>query len=154
MKNLKFFLSLLGLVLMPVIVNSQSSIRERLLAEYSAYCLNYQQSELFAPEEAFYELCAGRLCQVIVDVIDTSYLKCRDRPLGFCGSGGCEINFIVDGTNFTEMGWAPISIEYYETFLILLKVSGINCGNVPNGSPCFKALSWDQYENRFNSIDQ
>ena len=154
MKNLELLILSLGIILFPKIVASQSEFRQSLLEGYSAYCLNYHQSELVTTKKAFLQLCAGKKCEVIVDVIDTSNLKCGNQPLGYCGSGGCDINFLVDGVNFIERGWDPVNINHYDTSLILLKIPGNRCGNLPNGAPCYKVLSWDRFENRFNSVDK
>lgn len=59
-----------------------------------------------------------------VDVIDTSELMCGDTRLGYFGSTGCEIYFIVNDVNLTERGWDPKSIEFNGTYLILLRATG------------------------------
>ena len=47
-----------------------------------------------------------------VDVIDTSELMCGDTRLGYFGSPGCEIYFIVNDVILTQRGWESTSIEF------------------------------------------
>ncbi len=122
-----------------------------ILEQYRKICKDDYNSELRASEDAVYNLLAGRDSIETVVVIDTSGLMCGQQPIGLCGSGGCEVKLLVDGKAYTERGWSPVNIQFNGHFLILVPISGNMCGNVPNGSPCFKVLAWDEYERRLLS---
>lgn len=123
-------------------------ITNSILDQYSQICRDDYDSELKVSEDAFYNLLAGREFIETAVVVDTSRLVCGQRPLGFCGSGGCEVNILVDGKIHIERGWSPVNIQYNGHHLILVPLSGSMCGDVPNISPCFKVLAWDEIERK------
>lgn len=122
-----------------------------LLSQYQQICRDDYNSELEISEDAVYNLLAGKgLVQTVV-VVDTSGLMCGKKTLGFCGSGGCELALLLDEKIYIERGWSPVNIQYNGHYLILIPLSGGMCGDVPNGSPCFKVLAWDELERKLNS---
>lgn len=137
--------------MLPSAIISQEDVLARVLQKYDAYCNDYSKEELVILDGAVYQLCAGMDCEEQVTVVDTTELKCGNEPIGFCGSGGCEINLIVKDSNFIVRGWAPVNMYYENTALLLLPLAGGRCGALPNGAPCFKVLAWDAYEKSFNS---
>jgi hypothetical protein len=122
-----------------------------ILDQYRTICKDDYNGELRVSEDAIYNLLAGRDSIETVVVIDTSGLMCGQRPIGLCGSGGCEVNLLVDGTIYTERGWSPINIQFNGHYLILIPLSGGMCGDVSNRSPCFKVLAWDELERKLLS---
>lgn len=121
------------------------------LDQYNAYCADEFSEGLVIDGSAVYTLQVGSTPTKTTEVIDTSRLKCGTKPLGFCGSGGCNINLIIDGKHYVERGWTPVNIQYKSQYLILVPLSGGMCKDVPNASPCFKVLAWDALERKFNS---
>lgn len=119
-----------------------------ILDQYRQICIDDYNSELTVSEHTVYNLLVGREAIETVIVVDTSGLMCGQKPLGFCGSGGCEVNLVVDGKIHIERGWSPVNIQYNGHHLILVPLSGGMCGDVPNISPCFKVLAWDEIERK------
>jgi hypothetical protein len=140
-----------SILMLPSTLASQEDVLAQVLQGYDTYCYDNLKEELVISDSAVYQLCAGMDCEEQVTVVDTAELNCGNQPIGFCGSGGCEINLIVKGINFIERGWAPVNIYYQNTALLLLPLAGGRCGALPNSAPCFKVLAWDAYENNFNS---
>lgn len=122
-----------------------------LLDQYQQICRDDYNSELEVSEDAVYNLLAGREPVEPVVVVDTSGLTCGQKPLGFCGSGGCDINLIIDEKLYVKRGGSPVNIQFNGEYLILLPLSGGMCGNLPNSSPCFRVLAWDEQLRTLNS---
>lgn len=146
-KFLKFFAFTVAATAAAATEHSTSSI----LDHYRQICKDDYNSELRVSEDALYNLLAGRDYIETVVVIDTSGLMCGQRPIGLCGSGGCEVNFLVNDKTYTERGWSPVNIQFNGHYLILVPLSGGMSGDVPNGSLCFKVLAWDEYERKLLS---
>ena len=122
-----------------------------ILDRYRGICKDDYNSELTVLENAVYNLLVGRDSIETVVVVDTSSLKCGHRSIGLCGSAGCEVNLLVDGKVYIERAGSPVNIQFNDSHLILMPLSGGRCGDVPNGSPCFKVLAWDEHERKLLS---
>lgn len=146
----KFMTYLACTVAATAAVATEGSISS-VLNQYQQICKDDYNSELQISEDAVYELLAGRELTKTVVVVDTSGLMCGKKPLGFCGSGGCQLVLLIDDKMYIERGWSPVNIQYNGHYLILIPLSGGMCGNISNGSPCFKVLAWDELEQELNS---
>lgn len=145
------FLTILVFAVTATAVAAMDETTLSLLDQYQQICKDDYNSELQISEDAVYELLAGRELTKTVVVVDTSGLMCGKKPLGFCGSGGCELALLIDDKMYIERGWSPVNIQYNGHYLILIPLSGGMCGNISNGSPCFKVLAWDELEQELNS---
>lgn len=123
----------------------------KVLDQYNAYCAEEFSEELMISGGAVYTLQVGSVPTEITEVIDTSRLTCGQKPLGFCGSSGCDINIIIDEKLYIKRGWSPVNIQFNGQYLILMPLSGGMCGNIPNSSPCFRVLAWDEQQRTLNS---
>lgn len=123
----------------------------KLLDQYHAYCADEFSEDLMTAGGAVYTLQVGSAPTENTEVIDTSRLTCGQKPLGFCGSSGCEINLIIDEKLYVKRGWSPVNIQFNGQYLILMPLSGGMCGNIPNSSPCFRVLAWDEQQRTLNS---
>jgi hypothetical protein len=122
----------------------------KVLDQYKAYCADEFSEELMIDGDAVYSLQVGSAPTETTLVIDTSGLKCGEKPLGFCGSSGCDINLIIGEQLYVKRGWSPLNIQFNNQHLILMPLSGGMCGNLPNSSPCFTVLAWDEQERKLN----
>lgn len=123
----------------------------KVLDRYNAYCADEFSEDLMTAGGAVYTLQVGSAPTENTEVIDTSRLTCGQKPLGFCGSSGCEINLIIDEKLYVKRGWSPVNIQFNGQYLILMPLSGGMCGNIPNSSPCFRVLAWDEQQRTLNS---
>lgn len=82
-------------------------------------------------------------------VIDARFFRCSSAASLFCGTGGCAISVIADGstTEFLAKGWRLI--PWAPRRILLLEVHGSRCGGT-NLRSCFQALSWS--EGAFRSL--
>lgn len=84
------------------------------------------------------------------EIVDASQFSCSTAASLFCGTGGCTITVIVDGTatEFLAKGWKVV--DWSGQPILLLAVHGSACGGT-NLRRCFKALVWS--EGDFRSVD-
>lgn len=84
-------------------------------------------------------------------VVDTHGLDCSSAASLYCGTGGCALDLIVDGTvtETLSKGWRVL--EMGPLRVVLLQVHGSDCGGT-NLTPCVEARVWDAVEGRFTSL--
>lgn len=84
-------------------------------------------------------------------VLDFGRLACSSMVSMYCGTGGCSVQFVVDGTVTERLskGW---SVERFGPITVLLnQLHGANCGGT-NLNPCVEAMVWDAEEKRFFTL--
>ncbi len=76
-------------------------------------------------------------------LIDASEFMCTTAASLFCGTGGCALSAVVDGTphEFLAKGWRVVKM--YDFPVLLLAVHGSECGG-SGLRRCIKALSWSE----------
>lgn len=84
-------------------------------------------------------------------VVDARFFRCSSAASLFCGTGGCAITVIADGstTGFLAKGWRIIPWARHR--VLLLEVHGSRCGGT-NLRSCFQALNWS--EGAFRSLGE
>ncbi|MEM6934341.1 MAG: hypothetical protein AAF526_12240 [Pseudomonadota bacterium] len=82
------------------------------------------------------------------EIVDANHLSCTSARSLFCGTGGCAVTVIVDGTTteFLAKGWQVVDFAGSPVFL--LAVHGSECGG-DNTRRCVIAHVWQN--DRFNS---
>lgn len=82
-----------------------------------------------------------------------SDFKCLEKRSFWCGSGGCSVYIIVDGKmHHKSRGFKPFSVQKDDRAFVMLPVSGGVC-RMRNGAPCYGVMIWDEYGQKFNSVD-
>ncbi len=74
-------------------------------------------------------------------LIDQSRLRCAGAPSYWCGSGGCGLVAIVEGTrsDWLVKAWSLAEVEGRP--VLLVRRHGMECGGTLN-TFCVEALSW------------
>lgn len=80
--------------------------------------------------------------------LDSQHLACTTAASAFCGTGGCTVHFLVDGTLTEELskGWRSVDFGPYR--VLLFQVHGSECGGT-NLTPCVDALVWSPDDAKF-----
>ena len=75
-------------------------------------------------------------------LVDGHGFRCSTGNL-YCGTGGCPLTLLVDGTRTDLMakGWRVVEVGTLS--VLLLEVHGVGCGGT-NLRNCFEALVWSE----------
>lgn len=84
-------------------------------------------------------------------VLDELHLSCSSAAGLLCGTGGCNVNFLIGDVLTTRLakGWEVV--DFPPMTVLLVQVHGVNCGGI-NLNPCVEAMVWDPTEKRFFSL--
>lgn len=84
-------------------------------------------------------------------VLDEFHLRCSSAASMYCGTGGCNANFLVGDVVTTRLskGWDVVTLGPITT--VLVQIHGANCGGT-GVVRCVEALTWDHEAQRFLSV--
>lgn len=83
-------------------------------------------------------------------IVSPEHLACDGKSAGLCGSRGCQIRIFAEDDAFSYVGWSPEVFSFNENVFLLLPHSGWVCDEVPNSSPCFSVLFWNDASQKFS----
>jgi len=83
-------------------------------------------------------------------IIDEGTFSCTSAASMYCGTGGCGLVVVVDGTphDFLAKGWRIV--EWGEDRILLIAEHGYECGGT-NLRRCYEALVWS--DGRFATVN-
>lgn len=84
-------------------------------------------------------------------VLDDFKLSCSTAASLFCGTGGCEVHFLIDGVIETQLSKGWTAVDFGPTRVVLSQVHGSECGGT-NVNSCVAALVWDAENAAFNTV--
>ncbi|MEP2784416.1 MAG: hypothetical protein ABJO67_21320 [Pseudoruegeria sp.] len=84
-------------------------------------------------------------------VLNEHHLNCDTARSLYCGTGGCQISFLIGDTMDTRLAKGWKLVEFSPMSVVLLPIHGSECGG-DNTTPCVQALVWDADKNAFSSI--
>ncbi|MCA8879885.1 MAG: hypothetical protein KDA73_08015 [Rhodobacteraceae bacterium] len=84
-------------------------------------------------------------------ILDETHLACSSAASLFCGTGGCNVNFLIGDrlTSRLAKGWEVV--DFTPLRVLLVQVHGVRCGGT-NLNACVEAMVWDPTEKRYFSI--
>lgn len=173
---MKFLLNIMLILLAPILSAEESAFERALNAHWSdcleAIYLNklkgeflFEQDTLLSdsekeirkkyfhvPREAVEEFIIGRDGQV-GSAIYRHELQCVGKTMnGYCGSSGCQTDFVVNDKIYTLRGGKPYLIQTSDRPILLIGRSGSNCNAGPNAAACIQAYVWDERWKQFNTM--
>lgn len=82
-------------------------------------------------------------------IVDATHFSCSTAVTPYCGTGGCPLTVIVDGTptHFQALRWRVI--QWDDQPVLLLRVYSAACES-HDWQPCIKALAWS--DGSFRSV--
>jgi hypothetical protein len=77
-------------------------------------------------------------------LLDYAKLHCSSAQSFGCGTGGCQLEVMVDGTpgDFLARDWEVYPWD--DLVVLLLRVHPSECGMVDGLPPCVRAVSWSE----------
>ncbi|MEP1199751.1 hypothetical protein [Tateyamaria sp.] len=112
-----------------------------LIDRAAADCSSFENGE-FNVGEAVSEIELGsQFGKVSAELIDESKYACSSAASLYCGSGGCMLNLIVDGTvtAWQATGWRLV--DWGPDRILLIGRDGGWCGGA-GAEVCYEALVW------------
>lgn len=129
----------------PQAESNEAAIREVILAA-EADCKSYQNGKLIMTKKAWPRVDLTRDGRPDV-IVDAREFRCTTAATLWCGTGGCPITVITDGTphEFLAKGWKIV--DWSNLAVLLLEVHGSECGGT-NLRKCVRAEVWSEGEFR------
>lgn len=84
-------------------------------------------------------------------VLNDLKLSCSTAASLFCGTGGCEVNFMIDGVIDTRLSKGWTAVDFGPLRVVLSQIHGSECGGT-NVNSCVEALVWDAEKAAFNTV--
>jgi len=84
-------------------------------------------------------------------VLDETFLACSTAASLVCGTGGCNVNFLIGDVLITRLakGWEVV--PFPPMTVLLVQIHGVNCGGT-NLNACVEAMVWDPTEKRYYTL--
>ena len=121
-----------------------------ILTSRTAECASFDKGTLTANEGAFVR--ADLDGDGTRDwVLDETFLTCSTAASLMCGTGGCNVNFLIGDVLTTRLAKGWTVVPFPPLTVLLVQIHGVNCGGT-NLNACVEAMVWDPTEKRFNSL--
>ena len=76
--------------------------------------------------------------------VDQRHFTCSTSASMWCGTGGCGLQVVVDGTAHEVLARAWTVVAWDDLQVLLLRRHPSACGMAPGLPPCVEALVWDE----------
>jgi hypothetical protein len=116
---------------------------QELIDRAAADCHSFENGE-FSAGDAVTEIELGsQFGSVAAELVDESKYACSSAASLYCGTGGCMLNLVVDGTvrAWQATGWRII--EWGPDRVLLIGRDGGWCGGA-GAEVCYEALVWSK----------
>jgi|GEM_PF-3394454 len=112
-----------------------------LMDRAAADCRSFENGEFNAGEAVTEIELGSQFGTVSAEIVDESKYACSSAASLYCGSGGCMLNLIVDGTvmAWQATGWRLI--DWGPDRILLIGRDGGWCGG-SGAEVCYEALVW------------
>lgn len=139
MRTLVVILPLAFLGTLPAYAESPDA--QRLIDRAAADCRSFENGEFDAGNAVTEIELRSQFGSVQAELIDESEFACSSAVSLYCGTGGCMLNLVVDGTvhAWQATGWKLI--EWGPDRLLLIGRDGGWCGGT-GAEVCYEALVW------------
>jgi hypothetical protein len=114
---------------------------QRLIDRAAADCRSFENGEFDAGNAVTEIELRSQFGSVQAELVDESEFACSTAVSLYCGTGGCMLNLIVDGTvhAWQATGWKLI--EWGPDQILLIGRDGGWCGGA-GAEVCYEALVW------------
>lgn len=114
---------------------------QELIDRAAADCRSFNNGEFDAGGAVFEIELSSQFGAVVAELVDESKYACSSAASLYCGTGGCMLNLIVDGTvrAWQATGWRLI--EWGPDRILLIGRDGGWCGGA-GAEVCYEALVW------------
>lgn len=122
----------------------------QILASRTAECASFESGALTVNE--------GAIVRTDLDgdgsadwVLDETGLACSTAASLMCGTGGCNVHFLIGDVLTTRLakGWAVV--PFPPMTVVLVQIHGVNCGGT-NLNACVEAMVWDPTGKRYYTL--
>ncbi len=121
---------------------------ERIIAQARADCRAFENGTLTLGENAVVQADLTGDGQP-EEIVDSRAFTCSSAASLFCGTGGCTITVVADGTARAFLAKAWRTVDWDGQAILLLAVHGSDCGGT-NLRRCYEAVVWS--EDGFRSL--
>ena len=104
------------------------------------------------PDDAVEKFVIGKDGQAAYAVYREKILCAGKTMHGYCGSGGCTRDLVINNRIYELFGGAPFLVQAKNRPVILVGRSGSNCNAHPNAAPCIQAFVWDADAQTLNTM--
>ncbi len=114
---------------------------QTLLDAAAADCASFENGVFDVGDAVHAVTLRSQTGNLAVEVIDESGFKCSSAASLYCGSGGCMLNVVVEGTvtSWQATGWRIIDWDSYD--ILLLARDGLWCDG-SGWEVCYEAIAW------------
>lgn len=114
---------------------------QALLDEAAALCTGFENGQFDAGDAVTGIILTSQLGSVDAELVDESKYACSSAASMYCGSGGCMLNVVVDGTvtAWQATGWRLL--DWGPDTILLIGRDGGWCGGA-GAEVCYEALVW------------
>ena len=116
---------------------------QELIGRAAADCRSLNNGEFDAGDAVAEIELRSQFDTVVAELVDESKYACSSAASLYCGTGGCMLNLIVDGTirSWQATGWRLI--EWGPDRILLIGRDGGWCGGA-GAEVCYEALVWSK----------
>ena len=120
---------------------AESPDAQRLIDRAAADCQSFENGEFDAGDAVTEIELRSQFGTVQAELVDESEYACSSAASLYCGTGGCMLNLIVEGTvhAWQATGWRLI--EWGPDRMLLIGRDGGWCGGA-GAEVCYEALVW------------
>ena len=118
-----------------------SPAAQELLDEAAATCSDFENGA-FDPGDAVTEITlTSQFGSIDAELMDESKYACSSAASMYCGTGGCMLNVVIDGTvtSWQATGWRLL--DWGPDTILLIGRDGGWCGGA-GAEVCYEALVW------------
>ena len=121
--------------------DAESPDAQRLIDRAAADCQSFENGEFDAGDAVTEVELRSQFGTVQAELVDESEYACSSAASLYCGTGGCMLNLIVEGTvhAWQATGWRLI--EWGPDRMLLIGRDGGWCGGA-GAEVCYEALVW------------
>ncbi|RYH07588.1 hypothetical protein [Tropicimonas sp. IMCC6043] len=134
-------ISLAAAVVVVSTCSAHSQEAQTLIDHAAADCRSFENGE-FDPGDALQQIeLRSQFGAVKAELVDESKYSCSTAASLYCGSGGCMLNLIVDGSvmAWQATGWRLV--DWGPDTILLIGRDGGWCGGA-GAEVCYEALVW------------
>ncbi len=133
--------ALITVLLGTLSVFAASPEAQNLIDRAAAECRSFENGEFNAGNAVTEIELRSQFGTVEAELIDESEYACSSAASLYCGTGGCMINLVVDGTvrAWQATGWRLL--EWGTDRILLIGRDGAWCGGA-GAEVCYEALVW------------
>lgn len=112
-----------------------------LLEEAAATCAEFEDG-VFEPADAVTPIeLTSQFGSVAAEIVDESKFQCSSAASMYCGSGGCALHLVADGTVSTWQATGWRMLDWGPDSILLIGRDGGWCGG-SGAEVCYEAIVW------------